>query len=372
MPPTLSIIIPAYNAQADLQACLLSLQGNIPLPYEILVINDASSDNTAQIAQNFETRLFTLPKRSGPASARNLGCHEARGKWIFFLDADVTVQSDTIANAFDHIHRHPLIDALFGSYDNSPADPGLVSQFRNLLHHHVHQTGDFHQNTRQAQTFWTGCGFIRRDVFLKLGGFDHWRYEKPAIEDIEFGYRLLDAGHHTVLARDVLCKHRKRWTIRTMLRTDFFQRGLPWSLLMLRSTRQTNDLNVDKIQKIAALAAAALWIGLFLIAFHPIAGIALALTSKLIMLCLNLSFFRLLKKQGGFKLALTSLGLMNLYYLVCLTSYATAITVWLAHDRLGLMKSNSIRPPYPYSNHIAETLKNKTVESLVPQTNSST
>ena len=372
MLPVLSIIIPAYNAEIDLQACLQSLKNNIPVPFEILVINDASSDNTAQIAQSFETRLFSLPKRSGPASARNLGCHEARGQWIFFLDADVTVQPDTIANALAHIHKSPQIDALFGSYDNSPADPGLVSQFRNLLHHHVHQTGDFHQNTRQAQTFWTGCGFIRRHVFLKLGGFDHWRYEKPAIEDIEFGYRLLDAGHQTVLARDVLCKHRKRWTIRTMLRTDFFQRGLPWSLLMLRSTRQTNDLNVDKIQKIAALAAASVWLGLFLIAFQPLAGIALALTSTLLMLCLNLSFFKLLKKQGGLKLALASLGLMNLYYLVCLTSYATAITIWLMHDRLGMMKSKSIRPPYPYSNHIAESTKNKSVESILTQTSSST
>ena len=104
MLPVLSIIIPAYNAESDLQACLQSLKNNIPVPFEILVINDASSDNTAQIAQSFETRLFSLPKRSGPASARNLGSHEARGQWIFFLDADVTVQPDTIANALAHRH----------------------------------------------------------------------------------------------------------------------------------------------------------------------------------------------------------------------------------------------------------------------------
>lgn len=368
----LSIIIPAYNAANDLQECLLSLQANIPVPYEILVVNDASTDNTPQIAQTFETRLFSLPKRSGPASARNLGSHEARGQWLFFLDSDVTVHSDTITRAFAHFQKDPQIDALFGSYDNAPADPGLVSQFRNLLHHHVHQTGDFQENTRQAQTFWTGCGFIRRHVFLKLGGFDHWRYEKPAIEDIEFGYRLLDAGHHTVLARDVLCKHRKRWTIPTMLRTDFFQRGLPWSLLMLRSTRQTNDLNVDKIQKIAAISAAAVWLGILLIAFLPFAGIALALSSIIFMISLNQSFFKLMTKQGGIKLAITSACLMNLYYLVCLSSYAAAIAIWIAHDRLGFLKSKSTSRSFLYSNHIAETLKHKTVDSLVTPTNSST
>lgn len=363
-PILLSIVIPAYNASDDLRACLSSLQGTIPVPYEILVVDDASTDTTPQVAQEFAVSLFSRTIRSGPASARNLGCREAQGQWVFFIDADVTVEPDTIANALTHIHQNPSIDAIFGSYDNAPADPGLVSQFRNLLHHHVHQTGDFHDNIRQAQTFWTGCGFIRRDVFLKLGGFDHWRYNKPAIEDIEFGYRLIDAGHHTVLARNVLCKHRKRWTIPSMLRTDFFQRGLPWSLLMLRSTRQTNDLNVDKIQKLAALAAAQTWLGLLLAALVPFSGMAIALASCTLMISLNLNFFRLLRSRGGLILAFASIGLMNLYYLVCLSSYATAVLVWILQDKLGLLKTKSTLRPFPYSNHIAEALKNRNSDTI--------
>ena len=111
----------------------------------------------------------------------------------------------------------PGLSALFGSYDDTPAAPGIVSQYRNLLHHFVHQQGDFHQGIRPVHTFWTGCGTIRRDVFLAFGGFDPRLYPRPAIEDIELGYRLTRAGHRIVLARDVLATHMKRWSLVEMI-----------------------------------------------------------------------------------------------------------------------------------------------------------
>lgn len=334
----LSIIIPAFNAAADLNACLASIAGHVTVNYEIIVVDDASTDSTPQVALAHGARLFSRPSRGGPASARNWGAHEACGQWLFFIDADVTIHPGTIERAFSHLQNNKELDALFGSYDDAPGDPGLVSQFRNLLHHHVHQTGDFSNHIRPAETFWTGCGFIKRSVFLSLGGFNHWLYERPAIEDIEFGYRLKDAGHQTALARDVLCKHHKRWTLVSMPRTDFLQRGLPWSLLMLRSTRPANDLNVDRKQKIAALAAASCWLGLVVAFISTPLGIALGCISLFLMIGLNRGFFQLLWCRGGLKLSLAGVGLMNLYYLVCLSSYALAVGIWLLRDRLGLIQ----------------------------------
>lgn len=341
--PLVSVVIPAHNAAADLDSCLASLAGQLPAGSEVIVVNDASTDATAEVARRHGARLFSRERRGGPASARNWGCHEARGTWIFFLDADVTVHPSTIATALAHLAANPGVDALFGSYDDAPGHPGLVSQFRNLLHHHVHQTGQFQQNTRPAQTFWTGCGWIRRSAFLGLGGFDHWLYEKPAIEDIEFGYRLHDAGHQTVLARDVLCKHNKHWTLKSMLRTDFFQRGLPWSLLMMRSTRPSSDLNVDRTQKSAALAAAAAWLGLMATAVSPVAGLLGCLAAIALMVGLNRQFFKLLYRKGGLWLATAGVGLMNLYYLVCLSSYATALGLFILQNRLGLFATGTKR-----------------------------
>ena len=90
---------------------------------------------------------------------------------------------------------------------------------------------------------------IRREVFLDFGGFDPRLYPRPAIEDIELGYRLTRAGHRIVLARDVLATHMKRWTLAEMVRTDIFRRGVPWMLLIKRTGTVETDLNVKADQK---------------------------------------------------------------------------------------------------------------------------
>lgn len=352
-PVFLSIVIPAYNAAHDLSACLESLKTIKDLSFEVIVVNDASTDDTPQVAARYGVRLFSKLVKSGPASCRNWGVHEARGEWIFFMDADVTAHPDTIARAMTHLRQNPDVDALFGSYDDSPADPALVSQFRNLLHHHVHQTGQFENHLRPASTFWTGCGLIRRSVFLTMGGFDFWRYRKPAIEDIEFGYRLSAHQRKIVLARDVLCKHRKLWTLASMIRTDFFQRGLPWSLLMFRSPLKSTDLNVDNRQKIAAIASGLVWFGLLPGVFMPALGLALSLSMIGLMVWLNREFFQLLFRKGGTRLASAGIVFMHIYYLVCLTSYASALAVYLLTDKLQFIKSRESSRPANPAHHFA-------------------
>ena len=83
----------------------------------------------------------------------------------------------------------------------APRLQGVVSQYRNLLHHFVHQHGN-----SEASTFWAGCGAIRRSVFEEMGGFDEQRFPTPSIEDIELGYRLRQAGHRILL--DKACRGR--------------------------------------------------------------------------------------------------------------------------------------------------------------------
>ena len=73
---------------------------------------------------------------------------------------------------------------------------------------------------------------IRRQVFLDFGGFDPRLYPRPAIEDIEAGYRLTRTGHRIILARDVLATHLKRRSLPEMVRTDIFRLGEPWMLLI--------------------------------------------------------------------------------------------------------------------------------------------
>jgi hypothetical protein len=141
--------------------------------------------------------------------------------------------------------EHPDTDAVMGSYDRAPAEQNFMSQYRNLMHCFVHHSGN-----RVATTFWGGCGAIRRKVFLEVGGFNE-QYRKPSIEDIELGYRLSAANKKLALNSAIQVKHLKNWSLRGVLRTDFFQRALPWSELAIRSGRMPNDLNLRFGQRVS-------------------------------------------------------------------------------------------------------------------------
>jgi glycosyltransferase involved in cell wall biosynthesis len=210
------------------------------------VVDDGSTDNSREIAVRFGAKLLSTNGRCGPAKARNLGVQEARGEIILFLDSDVSVYPDTISKVGDEFGWRPEVDAVMGSYDSLPSAPNFMSQYRNLMHCFVH-----HNSNYEAKTFWAGCGAIRRKVFLEFGGFDEEHFRSPAIEDIELGYRLSAAGKRIVLRADIQVKHLKRWSLRNMLKTDFYYRALPWSDLAIRSGSMPNDLNLRISQRIS-------------------------------------------------------------------------------------------------------------------------
>ena len=166
----------------------------------------------------------------GASDARNAGAARATGDVLVFVDADVRVHPDALGRIRAAFDADPSLTALHGSYDDSPSHRSTVSAFRNLLHHHVHQA-----NPGPAETFWTGLGAVRRDAFLAVGGFDAERYPHPSIEDIELGHRLVAAGGTLVLDPTVQGTHLKRWTLRSMVHTDFARRAVPWIALQVRS-----------------------------------------------------------------------------------------------------------------------------------------
>ena len=246
---TISVIIPVYNAAAHLQLCLGHLRNSTVAPLECLVVDDGSTDETATVAREAGARVINVPSRRGPAFARNLGASEARGDILFFLDADVCVRPDAIARLLANFRQDPDLDAVVGSYDDSPAPTGLLSQYRNLMHSHVHQRAP-----RNTATFWSGCGAIRRLVFLAHEGFDA-SYSRPAIEDIELGYRLARANCKLAIDNQLLVKHLKHWTFWKLIKTDVLDRGVPWTELILRDGSMPNHLNIDVSERISVALA---------------------------------------------------------------------------------------------------------------------
>ena len=262
-PPFISIIVPVYNGGKFLDQCLDALTSSSYQSYELIVVDDGSTDDSAEISRQKGARVLQTPRgQSGPAAARNYGAQKAQGGILFFVDADVVVQQKTVAQIAADFLKYPDIGAVFGSYDDSPAESNFLSQYKNLYHHFVHQ-----QSSSNAATFWAGCGAVSREVFTAVGGFNERQYPKPSIEDIELGYRIRSLGWKIHLDKEIQVKHLKRWTVESLLRADIVYRAIPWSKLILESRHMVNDLNLKTSDRLSAglvgLSAGTLSLSLF-------------------------------------------------------------------------------------------------------------
>ena len=293
---SVAIVIPAFNA-ALLLPDVLPAARRAPGGASVLVVDPGSTDATAQIAEQLGARVVRLPHRAGPARARNVGVAHVEEDIVLFLDADCVPHGDVVDRVRGAFAAAPDLVCLSGSYDDSPRDPGFFSQYMNLRHHYTH-----HRAKREDATFWAGCGAVRRDAFLAVGGFDAQRFPRPQIEDIELGYRLRRVGRAR-LDPDLQVQHLKRWTLRGAVYTDIVERGVPWTELMLEQGGVPNDLGLGMSQRVAAgLAPVALLAVPMLFAGLLTAHAAMAFAALLVLaasLALQRDFLTLLVRLRG-------------------------------------------------------------------------
>lgn len=304
--PRISVIIPVRNGGVAFRRCLAAVVA--ALPFEIIVVVDGENKDTARIAEEYNAKLIHLRLCGGPAKARNIGARLATGEILLFVDADVVIEPQTVLRISQHFKENPQAAAIFGSYDDEPEAGNFLSQYKNLLHHFVHQTAK-----EDASTFWSGCGAIRRTTFLALGGFDE-KYRQPAIEDVELGYRLRRAGEKIRLSKKMQCKHLKEWRALSLLKSDFFYRALPWTQLILREGKLLNDLNLRVSERLSLLAAYGIFIGLLTAIFMPLT-LLLASLSFVFLLALNFALYRFFYRKRGLWFLTQALFWHWLYYL---------------------------------------------------------
>jgi len=316
---SVSVIVPVHNGGDAFRRCVAALAGALSPEDELVIVADGETDSAWRdlppMPATVQTVLNSTPR--GPAVARNRGAELATGEVLFFVDADVVVQPGTVDRVREAFEAYASLDAFVGSYDDTPGDPAFLSQYRNLLHHYTHQVAG-----RQLEevgpyaalsTFWTGCGAVRRDLFLSLGGFDE-SYPVPCIEDIEFGYRLTDAGHRIGIDPDLQVKHLKAWDAAGMIRTDVFQRAAPWAELLLKRGGAENTLNVDRRSRLSVMTVGAMLASGVAASFRPRAALPITALTACAFLGLNFPFYKYLARRRGLGFALQTLPWHMLYY----------------------------------------------------------
>lgn len=290
----ISVVIPAFNAQDTLGACLSSVFASDYREFEVIVVDDHSTDNSRAIARASGCRLIEESANRGAAAARNTGAAAASGAILFFLDADITIPPDSLRRIATVMAERPDIAAMFGSYQAETPAPNFVSQYKNLLHHYTHQI-----SRAEAKTFASGFGAVRADVFRALGGFDP---RQRFMEDIEFGYRMHRAGYRVLLDRELQMTHSKRYTLASLIRSDVVGRAIPWTRLMLEKRIFQNDLNT-RVSNVLSIPVSFAILAAPLALVAPWIGIAVAIAIVL-FITLNYRFLGFLLRKKGLRFAI--------------------------------------------------------------------
>lgn len=180
-----SVIIPNYNGEKTLAACLDAVAAQTYPELEVIVVDDGSTDRSREIAAGRDCRLVALAGNSGPAMARNRGIAASRGEILFFLDADVALAPDAVATAVRILTEHPEYAGASGIYAPTPLfDDGPVERYQALHAHYWRR-----RNAGLVKIGYFSLGAFRRRVVEEVGAFDG---SLPANrnEDTEYGVRI--------------------------------------------------------------------------------------------------------------------------------------------------------------------------------------
>lgn len=207
----ISVIIPAYNVEQTLGACLDALIAQATPDTEIIVVDDGSTDATRAVAEAKGVRVITQANR-GAAAARNTGVQHARGEIVLFLDADSVPDAHWLANL-----SAPFADAkvVGASGQKKTRQKKLWARYVQAEYDYrydrlaAHRTIDFVDSSTAA---------YRRDIFLANGGFDPTLLDA---EDVEFSFRLAERGYTLILVRDAIVWHTHPESLSEFLRRKY-------------------------------------------------------------------------------------------------------------------------------------------------------
>jgi len=230
-----SIIIPAYNAANRISACLEALLAqNTARNYEIIVVDDGSTDNTAEIVKQYHQVRLITQANAGPASARNHGVEEAAGKMVLFIDDDCIASPDWSERMLAPFDDPELIGAK-GAYLTNQKE--LTARFVQIEYEEKYDVLAKHQYIDFIDTY--SAAFRYRE-FLNAGGYDN-RFSTASTEDQEFSFRLANMGHKMIFIPDAKVRHTHVSTISGYIRKKY-KIGY-WKVLTL--IRNPNKISGD-------------------------------------------------------------------------------------------------------------------------------
>ena len=212
-----SFIVPVYNRPDEVDELLASLTTQTVKDFEVIIVEDGSSTPCKDVCAKYEGCLdlhYYTKKNSGPGQSRNYGAERSKGEYLIVLDSDVVVPEGYLQAVNDELNREPA-DA-FGGPDRAHASFTDTQKAISYSMTSFFTTGGIRGGKKKLDKFYPrsyNMG-IRRDVYLRLGGFSKMRFG----EDIDFSIRIFKAGCRCRLFPGAWVWHKRRTDFRKFFR----------------------------------------------------------------------------------------------------------------------------------------------------------
>ncbi|HOO78388.1 MAG TPA: glycosyltransferase family 2 protein [bacterium] len=203
---SVAVIIPVHNDAGWLPECLAAVGREAqPRGWEVVVVDDASTDRSAEIAEEAEVRVIRLAENRGVSVSRNTGAHAVSADILVFVDSDVVPEPGCLQAMVDILNRRPEVHAV-GAYplpgDLSPEWSSHFVGLRSAWGYHWEKG----ETERPFSSIQSECGAIRSEVFRELGGFVEW-YGGVGMEEFHMSHEMERRGYGHLLLRSAAYKH---------------------------------------------------------------------------------------------------------------------------------------------------------------------
>lgn len=308
----ISVVIPNYNKSSVIDKCLEAAFSSEYDDFEVVVVDDCSTDNSVEIIKKHPCRLIALDEHSGASRARNTGAKSSNGEIIFFIDADCLLEKGTLSavnNAFSKYSPSPGKGGavIGGTYTKIPYDDGFFSTFQSVFINY--------SETKKEEPDYiaTHAMIIGLDAFNKSGGFSE--NFLPLIEDVEFSHRLKKAGYKLVMSPDILVRHIFNFTLIKSLK-NAFRKSLWWTVYSLKNRDLFKDSGTASVElKINAASYFLNLLFIILFFYHIEAGfLILASLTFSVNFLINMGLFKSFYKVKGLSFSILAVLYYTLVY----------------------------------------------------------
>ena len=264
----ISVIIPAYNAEKLLSAWLGALlnQSIDASGYEIIVVDDGSSDNTGVVVKGFKSVQLLSQKNQGPAAARNEGVKHAKGNIVLFTDSDCVPNRDWIEQMILPFKRDNGIAGVKGTYRTKQRS--LAARFVQIEYEDKY---DLLRKSKYIDFIDTYSAAFKKDVFVEFGGYDT-SFPLACAEDVELSFRMSSKGYKMVYNPKAIVFHTHPSSFRGYFTKKY--KFAYWRMLAVKKNpgKFIKDSHTPQIMKFQVLMLPAIVFSLALTIFINKAG----------------------------------------------------------------------------------------------------